>query len=512
MVSQPEGNSAPIPEIVTSESGRGTKVQPQVPWIALLLIACIGIFYFATLRSGHTWGDDFAMYVRHAKNLAEGRTYSDTGYIYNPLYPRLGPPTYPPVFPLLLTPVYKFAGLNWVALKVVAVACWLGALTLLVFVFYRDLTLGSVVGVIAILGLNPFFFDYKDQIASDLPFLFFVLIALILLDRCDAKSGWPLALAAGLSICLCTATRAIGLALLPSFLLYSLLRERRITAAAIRVSLVALASTALYVWSFRGPVSYLDQLHITAASIGHNLYFQLWQIYNNLWGNGFSRALAVILTATLGLLGVFGYLLRWRRGWGLAEVFLPLYTVAIILWPTEDDLRFLIPVIPYWLFYVAIAIEWMTKRWPGRNVRMAALALVTLIFASYAGAYLHADFGPITEGVGDVRFRELCDFITTRTPPDAIFIFEKPRLLSLLTSRRASGYHDAADPGQIWDYSRRIGASYWILSQASERDKQYLRPTMLNASQAQRVFANAGFDLYWIPPETTDRAASQQRN
>jgi hypothetical protein len=74
-------------------------------YAAALLILAIAGFQVATIRSGQDWGDDFAMYILHARNIAQGRDYAATGYIYNPDYPSLGPVTYPPVFPLLLSPI-----------------------------------------------------------------------------------------------------------------------------------------------------------------------------------------------------------------------------------------------------------------------------------------------------------------------------------------------------------------------------------------------------------------------
>jgi len=57
----------------------------------------IGFIYITTIREGHNWGGDFSMYIHHAKNIAEGKSYQDTGYLYNPLNPSIGPKTYPPV-------------------------------------------------------------------------------------------------------------------------------------------------------------------------------------------------------------------------------------------------------------------------------------------------------------------------------------------------------------------------------------------------------------------------------
>src|SRR5690349_7572200 len=61
------------------------------------LLVLIGLFHALTLRPGHDWGDDFAQYIHHAKNIALGIDYNQTGYIWNPSFPMLGPQTYPPV-------------------------------------------------------------------------------------------------------------------------------------------------------------------------------------------------------------------------------------------------------------------------------------------------------------------------------------------------------------------------------------------------------------------------------
>ena len=62
----------------------------------LAIVVLTGVFHCSTMRAGHDWGDDFSMYVQHAKNLAEGRPYAETRYIYNPFRPMYAPRAYPP--------------------------------------------------------------------------------------------------------------------------------------------------------------------------------------------------------------------------------------------------------------------------------------------------------------------------------------------------------------------------------------------------------------------------------
>jgi hypothetical protein len=52
-------------------------------WLILLLIT-IAIFHAVTIRQGHIWADDFAMYIHHAQNIVEGRPYAQTGYLITP--------------------------------------------------------------------------------------------------------------------------------------------------------------------------------------------------------------------------------------------------------------------------------------------------------------------------------------------------------------------------------------------------------------------------------------------
>ncbi len=72
------------------------------------LVVAIGTFHAAPVRQGHLWAD-FAMYVHHAQNIAEGHPYTDTGYIFNASM--MVGPNYPPVFPVLGT-IYSVSGLN----------------------------------------------------------------------------------------------------------------------------------------------------------------------------------------------------------------------------------------------------------------------------------------------------------------------------------------------------------------------------------------------------------------
>jgi hypothetical protein len=156
-----------------------------------VLLGAIGLVHGYFQRPGHPWGDDFAQYLMHARNLAEGRPYAATGYIYNPHYPQIGPPAYPPGTPVLLAPVWRLWGLNWTALKIVMIICLLIGLAGTAWYFRPWMPLPVRALLVALLGLNHFFLDQTNAIGSDLPFLMWLYLALVFLEQAEGAAHRP---------------------------------------------------------------------------------------------------------------------------------------------------------------------------------------------------------------------------------------------------------------------------------------------------------------------------------
>ncbi|HEY3219262.1 MAG TPA: glycosyltransferase family 39 protein [Gemmatimonadales bacterium] len=459
----------------------------------------VGLFYLATIRAGHDWGDDFALYIHHARNIAARAPYAETGYIYNPHNPAIGPRIYPPGLPLLLAPVVAVFGLDLQPMKAVMVLSFVGVLLMLPRVFQRDLPPRYTAALILVMGLNPYFWDFKDQVLSDIPFLFFTLVSLYAFQRAaqaDRRSLTYGALA-GIASAAAIATRALGVVILPAFIASDVLRWRRVrreTALACGI-IIALLLLQYVLGAQDG--SYFDTLTDTPAAVGRNIVDYL-RALSDIWVNGYTGAgRKIIFLVTLGLAG-FGYFRALRGGPTVVELFPLWYAIPVILWPANQGTRFLIPLIPFYLYYCLLGVRGLEIALaPRRYVALAFLAIVALV---YSARYSTMRYGPLADGVAAPESMELFRFVEQNTAPQDIFVFNKPRALALFTGRRASAPFTPDDPCRLWRYFTEIGATYVITGPVGvDPEAAYLERFVSRYSRALvRVMGNRTLAVYRV--------------
>lgn len=432
---------------------------------AALLLAALTAFHLATIRPGQSWDDDFALYILHAKNLAEGRAYSNTGYIYNPSYPWLGPVSYPPGFPALLAPVYGAFGLALGPMKVLVVLL-LGAALCAVFLYLAgELPFSWALAATAIIGLNPFLSEFKDAVVSEIPFVFFVWTSLLLARRytlrMEADGREPIGpwLVVGLFLFFSTATRSLGIVLLPSLILYHLLRFRRITRVSVIAVVVGFALYEIQDLLLSPSLTYSDQLRGRGLWLFRNIAYYTGSLAE-FWASGSFPFLHRALTVGLLALAAVGFVSRCRRP-SMLELFTPLYVGAILVWPASGGTRYVLPVFPAWILYAAVGVLWV-RAWRPRAGRALCVTLALAIGSSYLLKYGRTDFGPLREGVETAGALDLFRFLREQTAPDSVLIVRRPRALALYTGRRASVYHQA-DDASLLAYFRKVGATHVAL-------------------------------------------------
>jgi hypothetical protein len=264
---------------------------------------------------------------------------------------------------------------------------------------------------------------------------------------------------------------------------------RRNAVLAVLLALLLMGAHSLV---FRGAASYLDQLRSPWRALPHNLMVYTWGIRHSFFGIEGTVPGLLLLLATVALGGA-GLLIRLRRGVALPEVFTLSYGLLVLLWTSDNELRLLIPLLPMWAYYVAVALQSL----PGRARRLAAPALLSILLIGYAARYTVLDTSPIGDGLGNPAFAGISSYIRTETAPEAVFVFQKARLLALTTGRNVSPYHRPASGVELLHYFKSISARYVLVNREFPYDAGYLEPLLVrDPTQAHEIRVEGPFHLY----------------
>jgi hypothetical protein len=409
-------------------------------------------------------------------------------------------------------------GLDLRPMKILVIGFFAGSLLVMVSLFRHVLPTPYVAALVLIVGLNPFFWEFKDQVLSDVPFLFFGLLSLHLFTQADAPDASrsrraTLAVVSGVAAYAAYATRPLALTLLPCFIAHDLSRYRRVTTntAVASAVVVALAGVQQVVWFHDS--SYFDQVSNPVTAARRNVPAYL-QSLSDLWENGYSGSVRKIAFLGGCALAAFGYVKSRQARVSVFHLFPALYLAPVILWPSFQGMRFLIPIVPFYFYYCLLGVGLMDaaarRRWGTRNVILVVFLAAVLV--SYAGRYSTLQFGPLPEGIAKRESRELFEFVNTTTDPMDVLVFSRPRALALLTRRRVSGGYSPTDPCRLWQYMREIGASHVITGPDPDPfngDAVYLQHFVSQFhDDFRRVMANGDLAVYRIernpcPPGTT---------
>jgi len=488
-------------------------------YLTWFVIVAMVIFYSVTIREGHNWNGDFAHFVHHAKNISEGNSYEEIHYIANP-YNWLSPINYSPVFPALLAPIYFLFGLNLTAMKLMIIACFTTSLIVINKVYKSDLPTISLLILTIAVGFNPYFWDFKDRILSEFPFLLFSFLSLLLMQRSyvggRATDNILIPVVLGATMYLTYGTREIGIVLPLTVLAFEVINFRRLTRSFVISTAVfsLLAITQYYALqtdyfssdlqqrlsnletsnssSFQ---SHFDLININIEHISHQLYGYLFFTRSFfIWPS--ENLLGSLLFYYTGLVAAVGFFVTLTKRFSVLEIYPVGYLAVLLLFTGEPRMRYLIPIFPFLFYYALIGIQ--TFRLPGaRHIGNAVLPFILIsISALYTYSLSTVDYGPIKYGPTTKHSTEMFNFISNTTQADDIIIFRKPRILALFTNRDASVFPRRDDPDFLIRYLDTIEADY-VISGEIHGEKDLMKLLVEQRSQLfSKVFQNEVFTVY----------------
>src|SRR5215831_1141346 len=478
----------------------GTRVSPPLQYysaICLAIILSVFVFSLLTMRAGQPWPDDFAMYVHEAQNIASHTPLGQTGYIYDPYNPSIGPRAYPPFFPFLLVPGYLWGGVeNLTPMKVEVISCFIGLLLVLWLYTSSGMAPEYRAAMLLIVGFSPVFWRFKDLIVSDLPFALFFYGALATADnvancssRFSPKNLLKVA-ALGALVYMCYGTRTIGIVLIAALAFLAILRWKSAGPLLLTALGLGMIPILIQMRLSGGEASYADQLRLGLSAfvlvLLKNAYLYTWTLAT-FWDNAHSKIIRDVIFLVISSFALLAYFIHWRKRPRIYEIVLPLYLMLVILWPNPGGDRYLIPVFPLYVCYalegIAIVGTWARSFQP----RLVATCLTCLILVCYTAQFAASDFGPFREGVTAPEAAALFSFVRSSTNPNDIFIFRRPRAFALYTDRSAAVYPEPNHSADFSGYFHTIGATYIVEAPALD-DMAFIEFVSRTYSADQPVF------------------------
>lgn len=504
-------------------------------WWEYIVLAIIFVLLLVTESPGQDWGGDFSQYIYHAISMIEGLPYTDARYIQNG-FAFVAPPAYPPLFPLLLAPVYAVFGLDWLAFKSVVIVSFCLSLVLLISLNEWRLSRAYRFALIIILAFNPLFWGFKSDILSDFTFMMLCMLALYVLYRRYVKTAdgyvdskrkkWIFAVFMGLILYLPYATREIGIVFVPAVLCFELFHFRKITlvtCVAVLVFIVLagaqsvglkspetaterdqrVAELATVEGKIKPPAGHADFISVDVSSIISQAERYLVELRSFWPENGSSSVSTAGWVAFLIVLlfAFTGYARAVINGPGLLEIFIVGYLAILALFSGFQGFRYLVPIIPFFLLYAfKLHEELLHTKYRNIMIAVAALFVSTTAFV-YASNY-DDYFNQQNRGITTPEAEAFFSYVKNSTSEDAVFVFRKPRVLSLLTDREASDW-----PGENWlsrsepdfmvKYMRAIGADYLVCSNIGwDRLGYPIESVSLPEGKFVMEYSNDNFQVY----------------
>ena len=478
----------------------------------VLLLAAIGVFYGFTMRPGDPWSDDFAQYVQHARNISERKPYAQTDYLFLKDAWNPGPAVYPPVFPLLLAPLYQVTGPDLRPMKLLVLAFFIGALLVIYLTFREELGSAGAWALIAVIGFNPFFWDFKDSVLSDIPFLFLCYLALYLTEMAVSRerSGTRFAMyavMAGLAVYAGCGTRVAGIVMIPAILAWSVIRYGKVTQSAAVIVTLSTALELAEIWrlhTFQATFTALQRGR-SSSVISQGGFFARYYVgsLDRLWSNGHSPGIRLgffAVTVALMLVGLLaGTATRPWREVRVHDAFVLLYLPMLVNAPQA---RYLIPIIPLYLFYVISGVQWAVRRVRGRYGVALVAGLAAVVAVTYAADYRTLDLHHLPFGTASPEAQEMFAYVEAHAAPSDVVEFFAPRTLALYTHRKSTVYPHVPAPTQadMQAYFCEARVTY-VVTSPWFRDPVVSDFIAANRGAWSEPFANGRFDVYELPEE-----------
>jgi hypothetical protein len=170
----------------------------------------------------------------------------------------------------------------------------------------------------------------------------------------------------------------------------------------------------------------------------------------------------IVLSGLLSALALAGFIARWRQGAGVAEYFIPLALVPIVLFP-HWAFRFVLPLTPLFYDYLVAGAEALTRASSARVLRIALACVLTLHVLDHAMYRLQAENAVWLEDAREAD--QVLDWMKRELTEPGSVAATNPALVYLRTGRHSLAIDDARGRWSEW---RSLGIRYLVSLRSQE--------------------------------------------
>jgi len=470
----------------------------------LLVVALLLPHLFLNTRHTHDWGDDFAMYLIEAKNIAEHKPVGETRHINNTNV-MLGPINYPVGFPLLLSPFVK-SGVDYYKLTILQSVLLIIAL-FFGFIFLRNyFSRTASILMTMILAYNPSLMGFKIDVLSDIFYWMFLNIIIVLVLKNRSLLGIVIiAVLTGFSI----HVRSIGYVLALSTILFWLISDlknktlsseiKKYTLYIVTLLIVFFGIKILYPVNSDYPFTSItsdnvaSQLSYNLASLGE--YFKYYNVESYYF-------IPLIFSALFISFLLLGFILELKRDtFSFLNILTILSVGIVIVYPFGDaGYRLILPLIFVFCYYFIIGFGQTLSKLELRG-KTAVVIGAMLYMATYIkpNAQIHKERfkqdGPVT-----IEFAQLLDFMNENKIKHKRIGFDKSRALALYSDNKFASLSDSCFYKDINDLKLDFIITHQSLT---SEHKKYL--AWSDTTRFHNIFYNKVFNMYVVKDIREDK-------
>ncbi len=473
----------------------------------ILFVTCVLIIVlhvFSTVY-GHSWGDDFIIYLEQAKALLHGGIndiIQKQQLIVQLSGVKHGPVLYPWGYPFFLSFISFFFGDNFFAYKMISVAAILA--TCLAIRSFLKTDRKNIFILFLLVGINPFLFDYKNEINADILLMCFITWGMVyvkrLIDNRDIKFSLIGSLMTGFVFFLCSFVKAAGV-IVPLVFLFSaaitilksqmrfdkLIYKNLSVVLAVYFILILIINKILPGY-FTDYVSYYNMQTIIRATAANfiNYIFEIKTfVYNSNVYLYFSSALIS------GILFMIGVYFNFRRYYYVVLLFIFTFCLVFIT-PYYGGVRYLLPILPFYFLFCFLGAKHLYN-YSSRPVSFIGLILPFILIFCFLVNDIQYLFGKnnlkhIKDGAFSKKANEFYNFLEKETTIQDTLIFFKPRLLTFHANRISAVYFDSL-PIPTGKFR------YLTIYRNLNSNKKELR-SIVPDHEKRKIFDNGDFQIY----------------